>query len=196
MLHVPYHTLHVPYNLRPATISDAHHIARLVDFAGDGLYYHHWRSIAFPGTDPWTVGYQQVQSQTGDMSYTDTTLANISGRVLAGMVTYPIVEPHVDDENLPALFKPIVELENLAVDTYYISVLAAYPEFRGLGIGGRLLELAERKSANQPLSLIVNDGNSGAYRLYERRGFRKHTSRPIIKDDWDGAGDNWVLMMR
>jgi GNAT superfamily N-acetyltransferase len=39
---------------------------------------------------------------------------------------------------------PLLELMNLALSTWYVHVLAAYPEHRGKGLGAALLALAER----------------------------------------------------
>jgi len=44
---------------------------------------------------------------------------------------------------MPALFVPLQKLENLAPDTWYVNVLAVLPEYRGAGLGTKLLGLAE-----------------------------------------------------
>ena len=41
------------------------------------------------------------------------------------------------------MFVPLQELENLAPGTWYVNVLAAYPEHRGQGYGTALLAVAE-----------------------------------------------------
>ena len=73
------------------------------------------------------------------------------------------------------------------------------PESRGLRVGSRLLEHAER-TANElglrGLSLIVSDANRDARRLYERLGYREVASLPMVKEQWQNPGENWVLMIR
>ena len=106
-------------------------------------------------------------------------------------------EPVADDE--PATIRPLIELENLAPSTWYINVLATYPEHRGRGLGMRLLALAENLARDRGLSamsLIVTGGNEGARRLYERIGYVETTRRPIVKDGWDCASDEWVLLVK
>ena len=69
------------------------------------------------------------------------------------------------------MFVPLQELENLAPGTWYVNVLAAYPEERGKGHGTALLGVAEQLAADagrRGLSIIVSDTNTGARRLYER----------------------------
>ena len=80
-----------------------------------------------------------------------------------------------------------------------MNVLALYPEFRGHGLGTRLLAIADRIAADlgsSGLSIIVSDGNPDARRLYERCGYREAARRPMVKEDWASSGDNWVLMVK
>lgn len=55
----------------------------------------------------------------------------------------------------------------------YIKSIAVFPEFRGQGIGTRLLEFAEDlyHGRSKHLFICVSSFNTGARRLYERFGF-------------------------
>ena len=46
------------------------------------------------------------------------------------------------------------------------------------------------------MSLVVSDANAGARRLYERHGYSEKAMRPIVKEDWEHAGHNWVLLVK
>jgi hypothetical protein len=46
------------------------------------------------------------------------------------------------------------------------------------------------------LSVIVSDANSGAHRLYERCGYRESGTRPMVKENWENDGQNWVLLTK
>jgi ribosomal protein S18 acetylase RimI-like enzyme len=108
------------------------------------------------------------------------------------------VEP-IDYAAMPAMFVPLQELENLAPASWYVNVLAVYPQHRGRGHGSRLLSLAEELAATTGaagLSLIVADANSGARRLYERQGYREAASRPMVKEQWANEGRNWVMLVK
>lgn len=185
--------------LRPATAADADDLARLVNYAGEGLPFHFWKMIAEDGEDPWTVGRNRAARDTGSFSWRNAAIAEIDGKVAAALIAYAIAEqdgpPDISD--LPPVFVPLEELEALAGGTFYVNVIAAYPEHRGKGLGTRLLSEAERIAAGRPLSLIVSDGNKGAFRLYERFGFKARDKRPIVMvGDWECEGENWVLMVR
>ncbi len=127
-------------------------------------------------------------------------IAEAAGRPAASLIGYPLPEtPEPIGPDMPAMFVPLQELENLAPGTWYVNVLAAYPEFRGRGLGTGLLGLAERiarAGGRRGLAIIVSDGNPGARRLYERVGCREVARRAMVKDDWDNPGENWVLLVK
>ena len=78
-------------------------------------------------------------------------------------------------------------------------MLAAYPDERGKGHGRALLGIADRVAAagNQPgLSIIVSDANTAARRLYEQCGYRERARRPKVKEHWQTAGTEWVLVTK
>jgi ribosomal protein S18 acetylase RimI-like enzyme len=185
--------------LRPATVSDADDLARLVNYAGEGLPYRFWKMIAEDGEDPWIVGRSRAARDAGSFSWRNATIAEIDGMVAAALITYAIAEPDgpPDTSDMPPVFVPLEELEALAGGTFYVNVIAAYSEYRGKGLGTRLLSEAERMAAGRRLSLIVSDGNKGACRLYERFGFKARDKRPIVGvGDWECEGKNWVLMVK
>ena len=68
--------------------------------------------------------------------------------LVAGLIGYALPDqPEAIPETMPAMFVPLQELENLAPATWYVNVLAAYPEHRGRGYGGALLAVADRLAA-------------------------------------------------
>ena len=184
--------------LRAATKSDAHHLAHLINYAGEGIPLYFWQKTAKNGEDPWEIGKSRAMREDGSFSYRNTTIAEIDGKVAGCLVTYVLDEDPepIDYENMPPIFVPIQELEDSAPLTQYVSVLASYPEYRNLGIGSRLLEVAEDLAENRDMSLIVSDGNPDARRLYERLGYVETSFRAMVKEDWNGEGENWILMVK
>ena len=185
---------------RPARPEDADVLAQLVNFAGEGLPYYLWGKMASPGEDAWSVGRQRALRDTGAFSFRNATIAEHDGAAAGALIGYEIgrkAEPIAEDT--PALFVPLQELENLALDTWYVNVLAVLPEFRGIGLGGKLLDLADKFGAaagRAGMSVIVHDTNTGARRLYERHGYHEIARREIVKQDWRAEGKEWLLLTK
>ncbi len=191
--------LHPPF--RQATPADAPALADLVHFASEGLALHIWTKVAGPDGNPWEIGRERARRETGSFSYRNAVVAEDDGsHIAAGLIGYPLPDrPEPIPEGMPAMFVPLQELENLGPGTWYVNVLAAYPQDRGKGHGAALLTIAEQLAADtghRGLSIIVSDANEGARRLYERCGYRETARRRKIKEDWETAGANWVLLVK
>ncbi len=183
--------------IRRATAADAAALAEFVNFAGEGLPLYLWRQMARDGEDPWEIGRQRQAERMQDST---AFVIDEGGGAVACLTGYPIAAPPelVGDDELD-IFRPLIELENLAPSTWYVNILAVFPEHRGRGYGKRLLALAEDIARDQELSamsLIISSGNEGARRLYERTGYAETARRPIVKDAWDCASDEWVLLVK
>jgi len=185
---------------RNATRDDATELAELVNMAGEGMPVYLWQQLATDGQSPWDVGRERARREQGGFSFRNTIVREENGRAVASLVGYPLAEtPEPVDSDTQPMFVPLLELENLAPGTWYVNVLATYPDYRGRGYGSQLLGIADRlavASGCPGLSIIVSDANPGAQRLYERSGYRVAASRPKVKEGWDGPGDNWILMVR
>ncbi|MEM8816462.1 MAG: GNAT family N-acetyltransferase [Pseudomonadota bacterium] len=185
---------------RVATPDDATALTELVNMAGEGVPFHLWQGLAEEGQSAWDVGRARALRDEGGFSYRNAVVREENGRVVAALIGYPLAaEPVPVGDDTAAMFVPLQELENMAPATWYVNVLATYPEHRGRGYGAALLAIADRIAADsrlRGLSIIVSDGNPGARRLYERSGYREIASRPMVKDDWESPGENWVLLIR
>jgi ribosomal protein S18 acetylase RimI-like enzyme len=187
--------------LRDAVKGDCAELAQLINLAGEGLPFYFWQQTAGPGEDPWKVGQARAARSTGGFSYRNSVIAEVDGKIAGALIGYAVAdEPEpIDTADIPPMFVPLSELENLAAGTWYINTVAAFPEFRGLGVGSALMRRGEEIAADLGLrgtSLIVSDANRGARRLYDRLGYEEVTRRPMVKDGWENDGENWVLMIR
>jgi ribosomal protein S18 acetylase RimI-like enzyme len=185
---------------RPATVDDAGLLAELINYAGEGLPLYLWGEMAEPGEAAWDVGRRRAAREEGSFSYRNATIIEHHGRCAGCLIGYEIPDnPGPIPDNMPALFAPLQELENLAHGTWYINVLAVRPQFRSQGLGTKLLALAEetaRGLGKRGMSVIVSDANLGAHRLYERLGYNERARRMMVKDNWQNEGRSWVLLTK
>ena len=155
---------------RPARFDDAAVLAELVNYAGEGLPLYLWGQLASAGGTAWDFGRLRAARETGSFSYRNATIIEHAGQAAGSLIGYVIpeaVQPVPSD--MPAMFVPLQELENLAPGTWYVNVLAVLPPYRSLGLGTEMLRLADnvgREKGCRGMSVIVSNANVGARRLY------------------------------
>jgi ribosomal protein S18 acetylase RimI-like enzyme len=185
---------------RRARQSDASDLICLIDGASRGLALWLWGTLSAPGRAATDVGRHRIRTCTASpLHYAGFTVAEIEG-VVAGALTgrrIPIPYERGDAADLPAAFAPLLELEALAAGSWYLTVVAVHPEFRGRGIGSALLRKAEeiaRAAGADQISLIVETANRGALELYLRQGFGEWTRRPYVPFPGSLDDGDWILL--
>jgi ribosomal protein S18 acetylase RimI-like enzyme len=185
--------------LRPARPDDAPALVQIVEMASEGMVTHVWQGMAEPGETPRDVGLRRARRGEGSFSHINATLATLGGTVQGGLIGYALGGAQPIGPDMPAMFVPLQELENLAAGSWYVNVLAVMPSWRSRGIGTRLLFEAERQARDSGcarLSIIVSSANAGARRVYERFGFEFRADRPMGKSGWENPGTHWQLLIK
>ena len=101
-------------------------------FASQGLALYVWTGIAGANGDPWQVGRERARRETGSFSYRNAVVVeDPAGEVAAALIGYALPIGREPIPDMPAMFVPLQELENLAPGTWYVNVSAAYPDRRG-----------------------------------------------------------------
>lgn len=183
--------------LRPARREDATDLARLAAIAGEGLPSFIWARLASPGEDPFAVGMRRALRDASGFSWRNAAVAEVGGAVAGAAIAYRIGDAPKPPGALPPMFRPLQALENLALGSQYVNVLATYPDFRRQGVARRLLAEAEARGAGAPAtSLIVADRNASAIALYRAAGYVERARRAMVKEAWVCDSDEWVLLTR
>lgn len=194
----------VPFSLQPpfraATPGDAKLLADSMNEAGDGLPFYLWRKIADSEEAAWDIGMARARRGEGGFSYRNAIIIERDGEASGCLIGYELADqPGAIPDDITAMFRPLLELEILAAGTWYVNAVAVVQHHRKTGLGGRLLDLAERMAralGKRGVSLIVSDANTGAMRLYRRLGYREAARRPMVKEGWTHSGKDWVLMIK
>ena len=79
------------------------------------------------------VGARRAARDEGAFSWRNAVIAELGGAVAGGLVAYRIGPDPEPLDDVPPLFRPLQALENRALGTHYVNVLATYPEFRRRG---------------------------------------------------------------
>lgn len=186
-------------NLRPAQEDDCLAIAELALIAGDGIPGHFWAESQLPGQSLAQTGAQLAKSTSANFSYRNTLLACVDDRVAGMLLAYRLPAAADNDENpedFPEFVRPLIELEQCVAESFYINMLATFPQYRGQGIGSALMQQVDRRALEAGCDLIsieVFDSNRGALQLYQRLGYELADSRPMIASDYHATGKVLLL---
>ncbi|MGQ4877240.1 GNAT family N-acetyltransferase [Billgrantia sp. LNSP4103-1] len=185
--------------IRKARTGDAPKLAELMNMAGEGIPAYLWERLAEPGEDVMSYGAQRVARAEGGFSYTNAYVAACEGAIAGMLLGYRLDDPYETGpmEEIPAVVRPLVELEALAPGSWYVNAVATEPAYRGQGIGRLLMEKAEQLAEDthsKTLSLIVAEENVAARQLYEKLGYRIQARRPIVSYPHCPHTGDWILM--
>jgi ribosomal protein S18 acetylase RimI-like enzyme len=187
---------------RPAHQSEVPDLVCLVDIAGRGITAWFWGTLREPGQSALEIGRQRIRTHTDyPMHYKNWTVAEVDGAVAGALVGRPIPVPYErrDAGDLPKPFAPVLELEALAAGSWFLNILALYPEYRGQGLGSAMLSKAEEignaMGASQ-ISIIVEGANPSALKLYLRCGYTERARRPYIAFPGSMDEGDWILLMK
>jgi ribosomal protein S18 acetylase RimI-like enzyme len=168
-------------DIRRARKSDARDIARLFEISSDGLATYIWSKAQGPGQSLLDVGEARYARESTIFSYENCTMAERDGEI-AGMIhVFRETGPPAEIPESDPVLKPYLELE--LYGSLYVSGIAVYEKYRGLGIGTDLMNFAfahAKALGFGQVSLICFERNEGAMRLYQRLGFREIDRRPIV----------------
>lgn len=181
--------------IRKARVEDAPFVLEMSEVAGHGFLPHYFKQMLPDGEDLKGFMLSRVTDPISKMSYAKCWIAELDGSPV-GMVNLDLIPspPEPIDPDLPAMFRPLAELEASAPGATVIEFLATVPEARGNGVGMALIETAKREAGPGGVALVVSDNNVSARALYAKAGFHEADRRPIVTQGWQTTGTEWILM--
>ena len=186
--------------LRPANQQDCVHLVLFADMATRRLTSYVWGLMATPGQSSFEVGRNIIRNDDSHvMRLGNWRVAEEDGKIIGGLNSYVISEPSSSPASTLNTLKPLNELKEMAIGTWYISALAVYLEHQGSGVGKALLAEAESlaRAANMNrLTLMVGSFNARAYDVYQQAGFKEWARRPFIAFPGSDEPGEWILMVK
>ena len=163
-------------NIRKATKSDAHLIASVVAMAiGE-------ESAILYGGDNYMSVFEEIAClEDSQYSYRNVFVAEINGNAVGAVVAYDGAELYpLRKATLDIIYKHTAKELQIADETdaseFYLDSLAVFPEYRGRGIGAKLIHAVKERAFNEynkNLGLLVDFENPDAERLYQSVGFER-----------------------
>ena len=187
--------------IRKASTEDCHAIAQLALMAGEGIPAWFWEQSRQEGQLIEDVGAQNAASDSENFSYRNAHLAVVEENVAGMLLAYrlPGADHEESLEEYPEFIRPLIELEQCVPDSFYINMLATYPQYRGRGVGSALMGIAGRLADDagcSRISIEVFSQNEGALRLYERLGYCEIERRKVIKHPCHPYDESIVLLVK
>ena len=187
---------------RPAAKADASALAVLVDIAGEGLPAHLWSTLKAPGQSILEVGRERAAREKGGFSYRNAIVAEVDGEIAACLVGYRLDDPYDlgDLEQVPPLVRPLVLLEAKAPGSWYVNVLATFPEFRAARDRHGVAWHRRGESACEEAAHGAKRHRRGRERAcgaaLRRRRLRGSATEPIFAFPGCPHGGDWLLMVK
>jgi len=188
-------------HIRKAVKSDVKDIARLALIAGEGIPAWFWAQSAKQGQPLEDVGAARLLYEEDNFSYQNVHVAVIDNNVAAMILAYRLPEAdNAEDLNeLPQFIRPLVELEQCVPASFYINMIATYPQYRSMSVGTKLMSIVDRLASNAGCTLSsieVFDQNDGALRLYQRLGYKIIENRQVMPHTSHPYNGHIVLLTR
>ncbi len=190
------------FSIRPAEVADIPHLATALMEASGGLVEAVYEGV-IPGRETHLIVEHLFSRAGATTAFTNCRVAEHEGSVLGSIHAFPMdamgegpPDPLAPEDRF-YLYAPFEHMH--ADGSYYLMALAVYPEFRGSGIGQRLIaeeEAAAKARGFNVASLNVFAENLGAVRLYESLGYREVAREPAVPHDRIRFGGDILLMTR
>lgn len=190
--------------LRKATVNDAAELLIIDNMSSHGMSLTFWMHATGQGLtdDPLIFARERFSDPASVFGWSNAIVAEMDGRIAGAVTGYEMPAPDEETEmikkDFPG-FAPVFELFGKVVGDWFVDSLGVYPEHRGKSIAARLLDQcleAGRLLGKKQVSLVVEDGNGSALRVYKKRGFTVRDSLPYVQGNQNSQSQNWLLLTR
>ena len=168
--------MHYELNIRKATKDDVFLIAKVVAMAiGEES------AVLYGGDNYMSVFEEIARLEDSQYSYRNAFVAELDGDAVGAVVAYDGAELYsLRKATLDVISKHTGREMQIADETdaseFYLDSLAVLPEYRGRGVGAKLIHAVKENAFNEynkNLGLLVDFENPDAERLYQSVGFER-----------------------
>ncbi len=173
-----------PFQFRAAVAADVETLIDLMMVSSWGGIRAAWERVRSPRETWRQRGAAEIADVGCEIGYSRFVVAERDKRI-AGMILLNFIgdTSTLDPELEPPEQQGVLALIKQAEHSIFVREIAVLDWARGRGLATALLSLAEgiaESRGDSRVTLIVNDQNKPAHRLYGARGFRAVSSTPSI----------------
>ncbi len=183
---------------RVGAASDVEALVDLMMVSSWGGIRAAWERVRGPGETWRQRGAAEIADANCEIGYSRFIVAESGDRMAAMMLLNLLAATdELDPDEQPPEQAGAVALIKRAAHSAFVRELAVAEWARGRGVAGRLLEIAADIARSQGLdrvTLIVNDANGPAHKLYRARGFREVGAEPSLGHPAFPEGSMLLLM--
>jgi len=163
---------------RNGRVDDCARLGEFVHIASDGVVEFLFHDL-IPHQTPVQIIVHNLAEDRDHHTFRDAVVAQTGQKIIGMSLSYPSHFHRISSgmrKFLPAdRLKHVENIFNSGVgNSLYLDTLCVDQDFRGKGIGSKLISLVQQKACKQginALSLIVLADNTRAQKLYKRHGF-------------------------
>jgi ribosomal protein S18 acetylase RimI-like enzyme len=183
---------------RSAAASDIEGLIDLMLVSSWGGIRRAWDRVKAPGETWRDRGRVEIGEADGEIGYSRFIVAETGGR-LAGMILLNLVgnTARISPGDAAPEDQAALALIQMARHSLFIREVATAEWARRKGLGRELIGIAERLAASNMVprtTLIVNDANGGAEKLYRSLGYTACGEAPSIGHPRFPEGSRLILM--
>jgi len=163
---------------RAGKIEDCPQLAEFIYIASDDVVEFLYHEL-IPGQTPVQILAGNLAADYDYHTFRDAIVAECEQKIIGMSLSYPSHFHRISD-GMKSFFpeERLNHIKNIFVsrveNSFYIDTLCVARDFRGKGVGSKLISLTREKAQHQKintLSLIVLADNTDAQKLYKNLGF-------------------------
>jgi ribosomal protein S18 acetylase RimI-like enzyme len=187
-----------PVTFRSAAATDVEQLIDLMVLSSWGGIRLAWERVRAHGETWRDRGRQEISDRDSEIGFSRFVVADAGGRIAAMILLNLIGDTSdIDPRHGPAQEAGALRLIKLSHHAVFIREIATADWARGRGLATELIGLAEQVAASNGaprVTLIVNDANAAAGRLYAALGFRTCSEEASLGHPRFPDGSRLLLM--
>lgn len=187
--------------IRQAKKNDAEVLASLALLKGAGTSAYFWQQGETRDRSALEIGATRFIEANDGFSWRNVRVGIINNCIAGMVMAYGLPADYNEkfSTELPEFFRPLEELKTRAAGSFYIDMLATFPQYRNRSVATQLMVMVEQwasAAGYSQTSLQVFEKNASALNLYLQLGYQEHLRRKVVAHPSLVYGGDVLLLTR